>query len=347
MQRRPNPGFDDGVSPSVQDLTHSEMKVAFQPIVDVATGRTFAVEALARCQRPGLESPLVLFNRATDEQAQGRLGRLIRQVAFTACADLPLFVNVHPDELNEHWLIQPDDPLGFHEKPVFLEITEGAAFTHFDLCSKVLMELCARTGAYLVVDDFGAGYSNIQRILDLEPAVVKLDLALIRKIDEKPRQQAVVRHMVALCADLGCKVVAEGIETLDELLTIRDLGVHYAQGYFLARPAFSPPDVAWPAGLGGRRRSKQPAGPPPSRRMPTLPAPSRPRGPAARVLVEEVVLVSAARPPVRQLPQTPPARPVRASKLPTVRPKRQSSRAPEPTTSRRPPAKRKTKAPPR
>ncbi|MBI3180233.1 MAG: EAL domain-containing protein [Deltaproteobacteria bacterium] len=346
----------------MRDLTRAEMKVAFQPIVDLDSGRTFAVEALARCQKKGLESPLVLFTQASAEKASGRLGRLIREVAFSEVSALPLFVNVHPDELAERWLVQPDDPLGFHDPPVFLEITEGAAFTHFELCSSVLMELCTRTGVHLVVDDFGAGYSNIQRILDLTPSVVKLDLALIRNIHQKPRQQAVVRHMVALCADLGCKVVAEGIETLDELLATRDLGVHYGQGYLLAKPAFVPPEVLWPRELArvavGSPASKRSMNAPSSlaRRVPTLPAGASPSSlSAGRVVVEEVVFVSRSdqlRPRVspaadaskRTLGSAKPR--VSKSKAPTVRPsERRSSRAPASAPTRRPP--RKSKAPPR
>src|SRR5882724_12835452 len=110
----------------------------------------------------------------------------------------------------------------------------------------VLKEICARAGVHLVVDDYGAGHSNLSRILDLNPTIVKLDGALIRGIDKDPRRQIIVRHMVALCVDLGAKVVAECIETVDELKAVADQGVHFAQGYVLARPAFPPPEVNFP-----------------------------------------------------------------------------------------------------
>jgi EAL domain-containing protein (putative c-di-GMP-specific phosphodiesterase class I) len=287
------------VTPGVREIGREDVKVAYQPIVDMGTGVTFAHEVLVRCQRESLASPLELFARAVAERATGRLGRLIRDVAFSEQPSLPLFVNIHPDELSSRWLIQPDDPIGFHDSGVYLEITETAAFSHFDLCTSVLKELCARTGAHLVIDDFGAGYSNISRILDLEPAVVKLDLALIRDIDQKPRQRAVVAHMVALCRDLGCQVVAEGIETVTELLALRDLGVQLAQGFLLARPANPPPKVNWPDEMGRVVRVAAPDRAPlsrnsTSRRAPTLPAgmpkvsiPSTPR-----ITIEEVVRVS-------------------------------------------------------
>jgi EAL domain-containing protein (putative c-di-GMP-specific phosphodiesterase class I) len=77
---------------------------------------------------------------------------------------------------------------------------------------------------------------------------VKLDMELIRGIDAKPRQQRLVKSIVSLCADQGAKVVAEGIETMPELRAIVDLGVHYGQGYLLARPAFPFPMFSWPDG---------------------------------------------------------------------------------------------------
>jgi EAL domain-containing protein (putative c-di-GMP-specific phosphodiesterase class I) len=230
----------------VRALTVSDIGVVFQPIVELKTGVTFAHEALVRCRRQEYSAPPVLFEHAVKENACGRLGRLIREVAFQTCGDVALFVNLHPEELNSRWLVRPDDPLCFHPSPVFLEITESAAFTHFDLCLSVLRELCRRTGALLVVDDFGAGHSNLERVVDLEPSIVKLDLALTRGVHAHPRKRAVVRHVVNLCNELGARVVAEGIETIDELSCVRDLGVDFAQGYLLARPAAPPPPAPWP-----------------------------------------------------------------------------------------------------
>jgi EAL domain-containing protein (putative c-di-GMP-specific phosphodiesterase class I) len=276
----------------VRTLTVSDLGVVFQPIVELSTGQIFAHEALVRPRRPEYPSPIVLFERAVAENACGRLGRIIREVAFGTAGDVPLFVNLHPEELSSRWLVRPDDPLCFHARPVFLEITESAAFTHFDLCKSVLNELCRRTGALLVIDDFGAGYSNLQRLVDLLPAIVKLDLALIREIHRRPRQRAVVRHMVSLCTELGARVVAEGIEVVEELACVRDLGVHYAQGYLLARPAAPPPAISWPFGTSAPLASKAStilAGarpPPPPLKRPQRPRPSRRAPPPTSVLLD-------------------------------------------------------------
>jgi EAL domain-containing protein (putative c-di-GMP-specific phosphodiesterase class I) len=265
-------GADDGIG-GVRTLTVSDLGVVFQPIVELSTGQTFAHEALVRCRRPEFPNPMVLFEHAVAENACGRLGRLIREVAFSTSGEVPLFVNLHPEELNSRWLVRPDDPLCFHSRPVFLEITETAAFTHFDLCKSVLNELCRRTGALLVVDDFGAGYSNLHRVVELEPAIVKLDLALTRDLHRHSRKRAVVRHMVNLCTELGARVVAEGIETSDELKCVRDLGVHYGQGYLLARPATPPPVAHWPYAPGAQAAPAIRRPPPPPRKRASRRAP--------------------------------------------------------------------------
>lgn len=231
---------------STRFLTADDIEVHFQPIVSIATGRVFAQEALVRCKVPEYKNPAKLFERAVEEKATGRLGRPIRDVAFARGVGHRLFVNVHPDELSSRWLVRPDDPLNYHDSEVFLEITESAAFEYFELCRGVLKELCARAQVHLVVDDLGAGHSNLKRVLDLEPKVVKLDRELVVELHKSGRQQVLVRSVTELCKELDASVVAEGIETLDELKAVRDCGVDYAQGYLLAKPAFPIPEVRWP-----------------------------------------------------------------------------------------------------
>jgi EAL domain-containing protein (putative c-di-GMP-specific phosphodiesterase class I) len=222
-----------------------DLSTVFQPIVRLDTGKLFAYETLVRCRVPGF-APTTLFAQATAEESTGRLGRMIREIAVPLCGGTPVFVNLHPTELADRWLVRPDDPIFSHDHDIYLEITESAPLTHFDLCKSVLSEVCARTGAHLVIDDLGAGYSNLKLIADLEPKVVKLDRALVQDLHRKPRQQKLVAMIVLTCIELGAEVVAEGIETVEELIAVRNSGVHYGQGYLLGRPAFPMPPVTWP-----------------------------------------------------------------------------------------------------
>lgn len=218
-----------------------DLSVVFQPIVQVETGEVFAYEALVRCAVPEYANPMKLFEHAVRERCVGILGKTIREVAVPLCAGVPVFLNVHPVELEDRWLVRPDDPIYSHDEPVFLEITEAVPLQHFDLCRSVLREIRERADARLVVDDLGAGYSNLKYIADLEPAVVKLDRELIAAVDQQPRVQRLVRWLVRLCEDLGAEVVAEGVETQAELSCLRDQGIKLVQGYFLARPGFPLP----------------------------------------------------------------------------------------------------------
>jgi len=241
-----------------------DLSTVFQPIVCLDTGKLFAYETLVRCEVPGF-APTTLFERAAAERSTGRLGRMIREIAVPLCGGTPVFFNLHPNELAERWLVRPDDPIFAHDHDIYLEITESVPLSHFDLCVSVLREVCARTGAHLVIDDLGAGYSNLKLIADLEPRVVKLDRALVQDLHRKPRQQKLVSMVVHLCNELGAAVVAEGIETRDELSAVCDSGAQYGQGYLLGRPSFPMPPITWP--------------PPPSEsRLPTIrPPPRMPR----------------------------------------------------------------------
>lgn len=227
------------------------MSTVFQPIVHLETGKLFAYETLVRCGVAGF-SPTALFERASAERAAGRLGRMIREIAVPLCGGTPVFFNLHPDELADRWLVRPDDPVFSHDHDIYLEITESVPLTHFELCMSVLREVCARTGAHLVIDDLGAGYSNLKLIADLEPKVVKLDRALVQDLHRKPRQKRLVSIVVHLCNELGAAVVAEGIETYDEFRAVRDCGAQYGQGYLLGRPGFPMPAVTWPSPPSGQ-----------------------------------------------------------------------------------------------
>ena len=171
---------------------------------------------------------------------------MIREIAVPLCTGTAVFVNLHPNELDDRWLVRPDDPIFSHDHDIYLEITESAPLTHFNLCVSVLREVCARTGAHLVIDDLGAGYSNLKLIADLQPKVVKLDRVLVQELHLKPRQQKLVAMVVRLCEELGAKVVAEGIELREELSAVKDSGAHFGQGYLLGRPAFPMPAITWP-----------------------------------------------------------------------------------------------------
>jgi EAL domain-containing protein (putative c-di-GMP-specific phosphodiesterase class I) len=223
-----------------------EVFCVFQPLVDLRTQKVFAYEALARTKAPEFEGPMQLFAAAVAENVTGELGRLLRALSLVGCPGHPLFLNIHPAELNERWVVQPDDPVFQHSEDVYLEITEAVPLSHFRLCKDMLAEVRGR-GVHLVVDDLGAGYSNLKYIADLHPRVVKLDRGLIAGLTKDTRLFKLVSAIVRMCTELDSRVVAEGIETETELEAVIAAGARYGQGYLLARPAFPPPPITWPA----------------------------------------------------------------------------------------------------
>jgi EAL domain-containing protein (putative c-di-GMP-specific phosphodiesterase class I) len=231
--------FFDGLS------TLDDFSTVFQPVVRLADGALFGYEALVRCPPPTL-SPTGLFTQAAAMRSSGRLGRMIREIAVSLCSGTPLFVNLHASELEEGWVVRPDDPIFAHDDDIYLEISESVPMTHSDLCTSVLSLARSRTGVYLVVDDFGAGYSNLELISDLAPKLVKLDRRLIENLHGNRRKHKLVSMVVRLCQELGAEVVAEGIETRDELSAVRDSGAQYGQGFLLGRPSFPKPSITWP-----------------------------------------------------------------------------------------------------
>ncbi len=246
-------------------LDARDVRVVYQPVVDLRTQKIFAYEALVRSKAPEFESPMALFAAAVDHSCAGQLGRLIREMAVASCQDHPLFLNVHPAELNERFIVQPDDPIFDHDKDVYLEITEGVPLSHFELCKSILSEVRGR-GVYLVVDDLGAGYSNLKYIADLEPRIVKLDRELVAGLTRDSRLFKLVCGIVVLCQQLDAQVVAEGIETVEELDAVIESGARFGQGYLLARPNYPPPEINWPSSLAPSSKGQPTRKKPPTKR---------------------------------------------------------------------------------
>jgi EAL domain-containing protein (putative c-di-GMP-specific phosphodiesterase class I) len=219
--------------------------VAFQPIVELRRGSLYAYEALTRVASPAFAGPAELFAAAAEAHRVGELGRIHRENSIRLAGGHTLFLNIHPNEFDEGWLVRPDDPIFRLRTPVTLEITESVPLSYFAECHSVLAEI-RRKGALLAIDDFGAGYSNLRYILDLQPEVVKLDRDLVAGLRSGSRHEKLIRGIVELCHRMDAKVIAEGIETVGELDAVCALGVDYAQGYLLGRPANPPPDITWP-----------------------------------------------------------------------------------------------------
>lgn len=215
----------------------------FQPIVNLHTGETRGYEVLARGLGDDLRDGTELFARAVLEKKTGELGRAIREIAIRECAGRALYVPVHPSELRERFLVQPDDPIFSHDAPVFLQLQQPMLS---GLAMQVIRELGSRCSISLVLDELGAGPPTLKQVIDLEPAAVKLGAELIAGLDKSRRKQIVVRAVVSMCEQLGAQVIAKGVDCQPELEVARECGVVFAQGFALGEPTPLPAISAWP-----------------------------------------------------------------------------------------------------
>ena len=209
----------------------------WQPITDVARGRIVTVESLSRF----LVEPKRPPNEWFDEAATVDLGTELEHHALCKGLEilpsLPAHMRVSVNASAKAIL----DPqlLAFLRQQdlnrVVLEVTEHDIVNDYAELADTLRELRSR-GLQLAVDDFGAGYSSLRHILWLDPEIIKLDLSLVRDIDQSPNARHLARAMVTFAADCGAKLVAEGVETQAELDTLQAMGIYRIQGYLLHKP---------------------------------------------------------------------------------------------------------------
>lgn len=224
----------------------------FQPIVRLTTGETVGFEALTRFSdgtRPDLR-----FLAADKVGMMLQLEMATLHVQVEQARQLPagsfLSLNVSPALATN--LMPLLDVIEAADRPVVLEITEHAEIDDYPRLLAALEQV--RPHAMLAVDDAGAGYAGLRHILELQPQYVKLDISLVRSIDSDPARQAMVNSMTRFAASVGCALIAEGIETENELSALRLLNVECGQGYHLARPAPIATFAPSAAGAGRRRR---------------------------------------------------------------------------------------------
>jgi len=212
----------------------------FQPIIHLATRKIVGFEALTRFSdgtRPDLRFLAADKVGMMVELEMACLNAQVDQARF-----LPpgTFVSLNVSPALAIRVMPVLDVVCAVDRPVVLEITEHAEIEDYSKLMAALGQV--RSHAMLAVDDAGAGYAGLHHILQLQPQYVKLDISLVRNVDSDPARQAMVTGMAHFAESVGCALIAEGIETENELTALRLLNIEYGQGYYLARPA---PIEAW------------------------------------------------------------------------------------------------------
>ena len=220
-------------------LADSSLQIVFQPITDLASGTTVGIEALSRFPQSQETSPASWFE-AAHEVGLGRDLELFAVDAALSWKELIpdgvfLSVNISPaivaDGDFERFLVSRDVGAG-----LVIELTEHHPVIDYGPLVECVAALRER-GIQFAVDDAGAGFASLQHILRLRPDLIKLDISLVRDIDADPVRRALVSSLVVFGNEMDARLIAEGIESEDELKALRDLGVNLGQGFAIARPA--------------------------------------------------------------------------------------------------------------
>jgi EAL domain-containing protein (putative c-di-GMP-specific phosphodiesterase class I)/DNA-binding NarL/FixJ family response regulator len=224
-----------------QALDGGALRMVFQPVLDVQRGAVVGVEALARFPVEPYRPPNEWFDDARRAGLGDRLELAAVRAALRQLDALPpdvfLAVNLSPECVLSRNMTEVFDAVD--GRRVVLELTEHTRVQDYGQLLARLDELRLQ-GVRIAVDDTGAGYAGLQHILELLPDVLKLDLQLIRGIDADPIRRALTTALLNFANELGASVIAEGIETPEELATLQSLGVGWGQGYLFARPGDLP-----------------------------------------------------------------------------------------------------------
>jgi len=239
----------------------------FQPIVALQQPGLLGYEALIRGPaNTALHSPMVLFDSAYKHGQITRLEYACRQVSCQSFSNAntqgKLFLNVSPMCLTQkdyvhgmtHRILAD---LALPADRVVIEISEQYPLDDYQLLRRATDHF-RNEGFEIAIDDLGSGYSGLRTWSELRPDYVKIDRHFIEHIDQDPVKREFVRSIQEIASELNCKVIAEGIETQQELAAIRDIGIRYGQGFYIGRPLPAPAPESEIIGLVNKATQHRP-----------------------------------------------------------------------------------------
>ncbi|TRL31122.1 EAL domain-containing protein, partial [Rhizobium straminoryzae] len=253
-------------------LSKLVLETAFQPIVELSTGRAFGYETLMRGhERLGFASPLHLLDTAAGAEQLLALEQMLASRALAKFATLPdfasntLFINldgrlIPQGEQVVDKLVAHLRKAGIPPSSICFELSERIDNTSVPEFAGLITKM-RKAGFKLAIDDFGVGHAEIKLLCDFPVDYLKIDRHFIAGLEESPRKRHLVRNIVNIAHVLGIRVIAEGVETEPECLACRECGVDLVQGWFIARPTIFTSELqsAFPhlVDLGRGRRASQ------------------------------------------------------------------------------------------
>lgn len=230
-----------------------DLQMAFQPIVDVATRQVFAYEALVR---GGQGQPAGWVLDQITPESMYRFDQTCRVLAIETAARLGmtarLSINFIPNAVYEpasciRLTLAAAERVGFPVDRLMFELTEGERIIDPAHALSILSYYQQR-GFVTAIDDFGAGFAGLGLLAQFQPQVLKIDMLLVRGVDHSRPKQVILAGILHMARQLGSRVVAEGVETVEEFRWLRGAGVELFQGYLVARPGLGTlPGPDWAA----------------------------------------------------------------------------------------------------
>jgi EAL domain-containing protein (putative c-di-GMP-specific phosphodiesterase class I) len=239
-----------------------EFTMAFQPIVDIETAEVYAFEALVRPPSGGSAYDVLSLITDQNRYAFDQACR-VKAISLAARLDMQalLSINFLPNAVYQPAAclaktFEAAERARFPLHHLMFEVTENEPSRDVGHLQGIFAEY-KRHGMITAIDDFGAGHSGLNMLADFQPDLIKIDMALTRAINIDPIRFEIARAVIALCARLNISVVAEGVETVDEAVTLRGLGVRLFQGYLFAKPALEELPAVAPSTLDSIRAAHE------------------------------------------------------------------------------------------
>jgi diguanylate cyclase len=241
--------FHELISQIRTGMKEEQFIMHYQPKVNLVTGAVVGVEALIRWQHPdrGLLNPMDFLPHIDSDHIEQELGDWVMESALRQAGKwrqnglmLPVSVNVSAFYLMEEKFLDrllallnkyPDVPATHLE----LELLESSAIDDSRNIASVA-GVCQRMGIKIALDDFGTGYSTLSHLRNLSVDVLKIDRSYVQDMLTNQSNIAIIKGIIGFAKAFNCQIIAEGIETEAQLAALVDLGCHYGQGYYLARP---------------------------------------------------------------------------------------------------------------
>lgn len=222
-----------------------ELTLEYQPIYDVEENRCIGFEALARWTNLGLGrvSPAEFIPIAEHSGRIALMTRMLLRKALAQASEWPagtlLSFNLSPLDLVSQdsilKLIAIVETNSFDPRFLNFEITESAVIRDFDQATRSIA-LLKQLGVGISLDDFGTGYSSLSHVHKLPLSKIKIDASFVRNVHQRPASAKIIRTMLSLCTELGLGSIIEGVETVDELHILEEMGVKFVQGYHFSKP---------------------------------------------------------------------------------------------------------------